>query len=375
MRLINSFLGGSIVLSALLQTADAANAVVNVRRELRKCSTRRRKYRRLVSRKPMDYHYVLTTRDDDGFWNSPVVVSRGTVQEYTEEVEKDRRKTILQVMNDICRALRVARASPNSRQFFDEYVVRWKRFPTMPRVFYPATAQISYTVQDDADDVGAMRLPEEVDISYQIKDFRLGKPDDGGINCPMDIKVCKDGSTSSREPPNCEFARCPEDTDNVFCTDDVKECEDGSFVNRDRLNGCRFHPCKSGTSREEILSQKAKWLTNFDEDLDYDFTSQLTCYCKNDFVRPRRVIVRGGQITEVRFADGDGEDASDLLNATPTIEELFDEIAAGAESWYSLIVNFDIDKGFPISIDIDEDSMIADEERYILISDVVIISP
>ena len=87
MRLINSFLGGSIVLSALLQTADAANAVVNVRRELRKCSTRRRKYRRLVSRKPMDYHYVLTTRDDDGFWNSPVVVSRRTVQEYTEEVE------------------------------------------------------------------------------------------------------------------------------------------------------------------------------------------------------------------------------------------------------------------------------------------------
>lgn len=57
----------------------------------------------------------------------------------------------------------------------------------MSRAFYPTTfAQISYQVQDDADDVGAMRLPEEVDISYQIKDFRLGMPDDGEIKCPMD---------------------------------------------------------------------------------------------------------------------------------------------------------------------------------------------
>lgn len=369
------FILGSVVLfstSAFLQKADAANTVVNVRRELRKCSSRRRRYRRLVSRKRMDYHYMLTTKDGDGFWDAAVVISRGAVQVYEEEVEKDRRKTILQVMNDICRALRVASASPNSRQFFNEYVVRWRRFPSMSRVFYPTVAQISYQVQDDADDVGSMRLPEEVDISYQIKDFRLGKPDDAGIACPMDTRTCKDGSFSSREPPNCEFAACPGDTDNVFCTNDVKECDDGSFVNRDRLNSCRFHPCKSGPSRAEILSQKAKWLTNFDGTLDYEFTLQRTCYCTPDFVRPRRVIVKGGEVIEVRFADGEGGDTSDLINATPTIEELFDSIAAGADSWYKLAVIFDAESGFPESIDIDEDDMIADEERNIVITDVVI---
>ena len=370
------FILGSIFLfstSAFLQKVDAANTVVNVRRELRKCSSRRRRYQRLVSRKRMDYHYMLTTKDEDGFWDAAVVISRGAVQDYEEEVEKDRRKTIVQVMNDICRALSVASASPNSRQFFNEYVVRWRRFPSiMSRVFYPTFAQISYQVQDDADDVGAMRLPEEVDISYQIKDFRLGMPDDGEIKCPMDTRTCKDGSFSSREPPNCEFAACPGDTDNVFCTDDVKECNDGSFVNRDRSNNCRFHPCKSGPSRAEVLSQKAKWLTNFDGTLDYEFTYQRTCYCTPNYVRPRRVIVKGGDVTEVRFADGEGGDASDLNNATPTIEEVFDSIADGVENWYKLDVIFDVKRGFPVSTDIDEDNMIADEERNIVITDVVI---
>lgn len=363
----------SIVLfstSAFLKMADA----VRVRRQLRKCTTRRRKYRRLVSRKQMDYHYMLTTNDEDGFWDTAVVISRGAVQDYEEEVEKDRRKTILQVMNDICSALQLAIASPNSSQFFTEYKVKWRRFPNMTRaVFYPTFAQISYTVQDDAGDVGSMQLPEEVDISYQVKDFRLGMPDDGEIKCSNETRTCKDGSISSQEPPNCEFAACPGDTGNVFCDQRTKECADGSLVSKDPLNECRFHPCESGPSRGEILSQKAKWLSNFDGVLNYEFTYQRTCYCTPESVRPRRVIVGDGEVVEVRFADGDGEDASDFIDATPTIEALFDSIADGAENWYKLDVIFDVKRGFPVSTDIDEDSMLADEERNIVITDVVIV--
>lgn len=86
--------------------------------------------------------------------------------------------------------------------------------------------------------------------------------------------------------------------------------------------------------------KKAKWLTNFDGTLDYEFTYQRTCYCTPNFVRPRRVIVRGGEVVEVRIADGEGRDASDLANATPTIEELFDSVADGVENWYKLDVIF-----------------------------------
>uniref|UniRef100_A0A7S0ALV7 Uncharacterized protein n=1 Tax=Minutocellus polymorphus TaxID=265543 RepID=A0A7S0ALV7_9STRA len=376
MRLI--LLAGGILLafaSTLSQPLDAAVAVVNVRREQRKCSTRRRKYRRLVTRKRLDYHYVLTTKDEDGFWDAPVVVRRGVIQDNEDEMEKDTRMTVVQIMNDVCKALRAASASPNSRQFFDVYEVKWRRVPTMSRIFFPATVNIAYA-QDDNADVGAMNLSNDVSVNYQIKDFRLGVPDAGGMSCPTDVMECDDGSFLSREPPSCDFAAaCPGDNDNVFCTDDVKECADGSLVNRDRMNNCRFYPCKGGITRGEILSQKSKWLTNFNGVLDYEFTYKRMCFCYPDFTRPRRVVVRDGKVVEVRFADGGGGDASDFFSATPTIEEIFDEIAGGADSWYSLNVNFDPAMGYPLSTEVDEDVMLADEERNVQISNVVITAP
>ncbi|RJR15043.1 hypothetical protein C4579_03175 [Candidatus Microgenomates bacterium] len=37
-------------------------------------------------------------------------------------------------------------------------------------------------------------------------------PIEGGEGyCPLDAKVCADGSTVERVPPNCEFRPCPED--------------------------------------------------------------------------------------------------------------------------------------------------------------------
>lgn len=54
------------------------------------------------------------------------------------------------------------------------------------------------------------------------------------VMCTMDAKVCSDGSYVGREWPNCEFASCPEDSNN--CTSDVvnvcgqppmSECPDG----------------------------------------------------------------------------------------------------------------------------------------------------
>jgi hypothetical protein len=33
---------------------------------------------------------------------------------------------------------------------------------------------------------------------------------EGGVMCPMDAKICPDGSGVGRVGPNCEFAPCPE---------------------------------------------------------------------------------------------------------------------------------------------------------------------
>lgn len=88
-----------------------------------------------------------------------------------------------------------------------------------------------------------------------------------GIACPMDAKICPDGSSVGRVGPNCEFAACPGEvsipetpgtkvpppvpvpvpvTDGsggaVACTMDAKMCPDGSYVGRTGPN-CEFAPC------------------------------------------------------------------------------------------------------------------------------------
>jgi hypothetical protein len=198
--------------------------------------------------------------------------------------------------------------------------------------------------------------------------------DGGGMPCPVDVKECDDGSILSPDPLSCDFAECPKE--NIFCTQDVKECDDGSFVGRDSKNNCSFYPCKGDITREEILDQKEKWLANFNGTFDYEFTYERMCFCTQDFIRPRRVVVRDRQVASVRFADrGEGDISDGIFGATPTIEALFNEIASGAGIWYRLAVTFDPEMGYPLSIDIDEDVMLADEERNIQISNVVITAP
>ena len=60
--------------------------------------------------------------------------------------------------------------------------------------------------------------------------------------CTLEAKVCPDGSTVGRIGANCEFAPCPEVSENNFCTQDKMECPDGSTVGRIPPD-CNFAPC------------------------------------------------------------------------------------------------------------------------------------
>ena len=42
-------------------------------------------------------------------------------------------------------------------------------------------------------------------------------PEDKGVACTMDAKLCPDGSSVGRIPPNCEFAPCPASSNKLFC--------------------------------------------------------------------------------------------------------------------------------------------------------------
>lgn len=49
------------------------------------------------------------------------------------------------------------------------------------------------------------------------------KPDGEGAACTEEAKVCDDGTSVSREGPDCEFAACPGEAEEVL--DDVLEDE------------------------------------------------------------------------------------------------------------------------------------------------------
>ncbi len=57
--------------------------------------------------------------------------------------------------------------------------------------------------------VGARYLVGAPNQNDQPPYDRYPQEDGEGIACAMDIQVCPDGSTVTRQPPTCEFAACP----------------------------------------------------------------------------------------------------------------------------------------------------------------------
>jgi hypothetical protein len=43
------------------------------------------------------------------------------------------------------------------------------------------------------------------------------------VACPLDLRICPDGSTVGRMPPDCEFAPCPGGTEANLCTQEMRE--------------------------------------------------------------------------------------------------------------------------------------------------------
>lgn len=65
------------------------------------------------------------------------------------------------------------------------------------------------------------------------------------LYCPMDAKICPDGSSVGRTLPGCNFAACPT-LNPIVCQMDSKQCSDGSFVFR-TLPNCAFQACPTPT--------------------------------------------------------------------------------------------------------------------------------
>jgi hypothetical protein len=93
---------------------------------------------------------------------------------------------------------------------------------------------------------------------------------------------------------------------------------------------------------------------------DYEYVLRLSCFCPPEITQPGRVRVRDGTIDSVEDPDdGTPLDPADYL----TLPELFGVVqqAIDAEA-YALAVTYDATRGFPASVQVDFDELVADDE-------------
>ena len=121
-----------------------------------------------------------------------------------------------------------------------------------------------------------------------------------------------------------------------------------------------FINCSEAESPEIITpyeANKEKWENS--SILDYSFIFKVSCYCTEEYIRPKTVLVRDGEIIKVNNIAYSEEMHWGILS----INDLFNEIEkASNQNVVLLETTYDSYYGFPTYIYIDRDERIADEE-------------
>ena len=106
---------------------------------------------------------------------------------------------------------------------------------------------------------------------------------------------------------------------------------------------------------------------------NYDYTLSNSCFCIGDARGPVVIKVRNGQTSSITSV-ATGKDVKEYFQNYNTIPKLFDVIQDGINrKAFSLNVRYNARFGYPTQIDIDYNSQIADEERYLTIENFKVI--
>ncbi|NIM92219.1 MAG: hypothetical protein GTO18_00680 [Anaerolineales bacterium] len=106
---------------------------------------------------------------------------------------------------------------------------------------------------------------------------------------------------------------------------------------------------------------------------DYRYVLRVGCFCPDEIINPVVVEIRGDAVASITYqetGEQPGENALQFFNAYDSVEELFAVIEdAMKQDPAEMSVEYDPNFGVPISISIDYDRMMADEELYLEISE------
>ncbi len=99
----------------------------------------------------------------------------------------------------------------------------------------------------------------------------------------------------------------------------------------------------------------------------YQMTVRRSCFCLPEYLGPFEVVVRNGKLVSVTNVSEFASDREVANQGMLTVAGLFDYIAGGFDSARMDVV-FDKETGVPLSISIDRDFRMVDEEMSITVS-------
>ncbi len=143
------------------------------------------------------------------------------------------------------------------------------------------------------------------------------------------------------------------------------------FLSAFLLVGALAAGCDSGADspqQSQLDSALETW--NVQGPAEYSFTWQQLCECTAETTQPIRITVVNDAITEAVYVATQQPVSADVRSHLLTVDgvfaELADAIANGADN---VTVEYDPNSGVPLSVAVDYDLGVADEELSLLLSD------
>lgn len=119
---------------------------------------------------------------------------------------------------------------------------------------------------------------------------------------------------------------------------------------------------------ETLEEARQRWQES--QIVNYVVTAQMSCYCPQELVQPIRLEVEEGAVVSSEGLKQPLENFAPEDAQRLTVEGLFQFIEeASSREAETLEVAYDVDYGFPRSINYDGHKMIADDERQYRLSD------
>jgi hypothetical protein len=121
----------------------------------------------------------------------------------------------------------------------------------------------------------------------------------------------------------------------------------------------------SAQSPEErqLLAAEAKWQKN--KPSHYSYILQRSCFCPKEYNQPIEIRVLNGVVQRANLPEEDSPLPAVRMDEALTINDLFATVHKAVDKKAAKInVQYDWHYGYPTSIAIDWDKMMADEETY-----------